>query len=71
MDGCLDHTCKKRVMLGDGLGAVLISRSQPKILRKIQTNLRRYISTISRFLHVWQYLAHRYAIFLCSLDVEI
>ena len=25
---------------GDGLGAVLISRSQPKILRKIQKKLR-------------------------------
>ena len=37
---------------GDGLGAVLISRSQPKILRKIRKKLRRYISTISRFLHV-------------------
>merc|ERR1711952_147421 len=37
---------------GDGLGAVLISRSQPKILRKIQKKLRRYISGISRFLHV-------------------
>ena len=33
--------------------ALLISRSQPKILRKIQKKLRRYISTISRFLHVW------------------
>ena len=33
--------------------AVLISRSQPKILRKIQKKLRRYISAISRFLHVW------------------
>ena len=31
----------------------VISRSQPKILRKIQKNLGRYISTISRFLHVW------------------
>ena len=38
---------------GDGLGAELISRSQPKILQKIQKNLRRYISGISRFLHVW------------------
>ena len=35
-----------------GLGAVLISRSQPKILRKIQKKLRRYISGISRFLHL-------------------
>ena len=34
------------------MGAVLISRSQPKILRKIKKNLRRYISRISRFLHV-------------------
>ena len=30
----------------------MISRSQPKVLRKIQKNLRRYISAISRFLHV-------------------
>ena len=37
---------------GDGLGAVLISRSEPKILQKIQKKLRRYISGISRFLHV-------------------
>ena len=37
---------------GDGLGAVLISRSEPKILRKIQKNLRWYITTITRFLHV-------------------
>ncbi len=37
---------------GDGLGAVLISRSQPKILRKIQKNLRGYIPAIPRFLHV-------------------
>ena len=35
------------------MGAVLISRSQPKILQKIQKNLRRYISGISRFLHVF------------------
>ena len=35
------------------MGAVLILRSQPKILRKIQKKLRRYISGISRFLHVW------------------
>jgi len=34
------------------LGAVLISRSQPKILRKIQKNLRGYIPAIPRFLHV-------------------
>ena len=34
------------------MGAVLNSRSQPKILRKIQKKLRRYISGISRFLHV-------------------
>ena len=37
---------------GDGLGAVLISRSQPTILRKIQKKLRGYISAIPRFLHV-------------------
>ena len=37
---------------GDGLGAVLISRSQPKILRKIQKKLRGYIPAIPRFLHV-------------------
>ena len=42
------------VLPGDGLGAVLISHSQPKILRKIQKNLQRYISAISRFLHVWE-----------------
>ena len=42
-----------RATSGDGLGAVLISRTQPKILRKIQKNLRRYILGISRFLHVW------------------
>ena len=35
------------------MGAVLISRSQPKILRKIQKNLRGYIPAIPRFLHVW------------------
>ena len=36
---------------------ILISRSQPKILRKIQKKLRRYISEISRFLHVcWRVL---------------
>ena len=34
------------------MGAVLISRSQPKILQKIQKKLRRFISAISRFLHV-------------------
>ena len=34
------------------MGAALILRSQPKILRKIQKNLQRYISGISRFLHV-------------------
>ena len=38
---------------GDGFGAVLISRSQPKILRKIQKKLRGYIPAIPRFLHVW------------------
>ena len=32
--------------------ALLISRSQPKILRKIQKNLRGYIPTIPRFSHV-------------------
>ena len=35
------------------MGAVLISRSQPKILRKIQKKLRWYITGITRFLHVW------------------
>ena len=39
---------------GDGLGAVLIS---PKILRKIQKNLRWYITGITRFLHVWLLLS--------------
>ena len=34
------------------MGAVLISRSQPKILRKIQKNLWGYIPAIPRFLHV-------------------
>ena len=34
------------------MGAVLISRSQPKILRKIQKKLLGYIPAIPRFLHV-------------------
>jgi len=42
----------------------LISRSQPKILRKIQKNLRRYISGISRFLHVCYDKAHSQVLML-------
>ena len=38
------------------LGAVLISRSQPKTLQKIQKNLRWYITGITRFLHVCPFL---------------
>ena len=33
--------------------------SQPKILRKIQKNLRGYIPAIPRFLHVWSYHTQR------------
>ena len=55
---------------GDGLGAVLISRSQLKILRKIQKNLREYIPAIPRFLHVWitvAYIDNKVLLFFYSI----
>ena len=55
---------------GDGLGAVLISRSQPKILRKIQKKLRWYITTITRFLHVWTWLHSAYILLGAALTIN-